>query len=391
MDKAVPYSTEDRQWDLRINVQEDEYLNEILSNVQLEIDAGKFKYVLIGGPEVGTKPNHSDYQVRHIHAAIIFNNRASKASIIKNWGIKEGNGYYMVPRNRELTYVGWRDHHTKEFSKVDPNNLVLLESGEIPQDTKKRKAITFRSDAEKKMCTNDIVKHMRDLIQHNKDDEAFELYPRNYIQYGEKIKALIHQKQKSFFGKRTDPHIYLYGFAGSGKTSLMKWLYPNTYKKDLLNRFFDLYDDKIHTHIMLEDLDMDNIEKLTVQFLKTICDEAGFTIDQKYKTPQPTRSTILITSNYSIEQLITHDNTSDVETTKAALRRRFFHLRVDQLHRMLGVKLIPDYERKQLKKAGNDDPSALYISWDYILDTPTGLPLKTVEEYQQIVRDNYYR
>lgn len=88
--QSVQHSHEDRQWDIRINVQTDEYLQEIVENVMLENVAGKFKYCLLGGLEIGTRPNHSDYQVRHFHAAVIFHNRASKASIIKNWGIKEG-------------------------------------------------------------------------------------------------------------------------------------------------------------------------------------------------------------------------------------------------------------------------------------------------------------
>ena len=154
MEKTVAYSHEDRQWDIRINVQEDSYLESIVENVMLEALAGKFKYVLLGGLEIGTRPNNSDYQIRHIHAAVLFHNRASKASIIKNWGILEGNGYYMVPRNRELPYSGWKEHHTKEFSKVNPtapDGLIIYEYGELPKDTNKRKAAVMRSESEKKL------------------------------------------------------------------------------------------------------------------------------------------------------------------------------------------------------------------------------------------------
>jgi len=394
-DIAVPYNREDRQWDVRINVQDDDYLTTIVENVMLENVAGKFKYVLMGGVEIGTRPNHSDYQIRHVHAAVIFHNRASKASIIKNWGIKEGNGYYLVPRNRELPYSGWREHHTKEFSKVNTDasdGLVILEYGEMPRDAEKRKAPTLRSPLEKKMKSDEIIKDMRALIEDGKADEAFEKYPRNYMQYGEKLKAMVNQTKKTFFGKHTDPHLYLFGYPGSGKTSLLKWIYPGMYKKDLQNRFFDLYNEEYHTHIMLEDLDSVNLDKLGVQFLKTLCDEAGFPIDQKYKTPQLTRSTILITSNQSLDNLIdTCDETKLVETTKAALKRRFLQMRVDGLQRLLGVKLISEYERKMLKKEGNEDPSRLYLDWNYVLDGPTGLATKQPEHYQQVIRDYYYQ
>lgn len=76
--KNVPYNYEDRQWDARFNVQTDDYLNEIVESIKAENQKGKFKYILIGGLEIGTKPTQDDYQVRHIHVAAIFNNRASK-------------------------------------------------------------------------------------------------------------------------------------------------------------------------------------------------------------------------------------------------------------------------------------------------------------------------
>ncbi|KAF0775108.1 hypothetical protein AaE_001192 [Aphanomyces astaci] len=132
MSNKVSYKQEDRQWDVRINVQSDEYLRDLVGAIMDEAHgAGKFKYVLIGGVEVGTRPNHDDYKVRHVHIAAIFNNRASKASIIKNWGVIEGNGYYM------------------EFSKVDPTSTVLFEWGELPADGPAKRKIE-RSDAEKK-------------------------------------------------------------------------------------------------------------------------------------------------------------------------------------------------------------------------------------------------
>lgn len=386
---SVPHSHEDRQWDIRVNVQDPEYLEEIIQAIMEEHHKGRFRYVLVGGVEIGDNPRTSDFGVKHVHIAVIFHNRASKGSIIKNWKIKEGNGYYMVPRNRELPYDGWREHHIKQRTKVNPVEDIILEYGDLPVSAK-RKAPVLRSEDEKRKKTDEVLIHMRELFEQDKEEEAWKLYPRNYLMYGEKIKSKMQQKLKNFFGTKTDPHIYLFGTPGSGKTSLLKWIYPRTYKKDLSNRFFDLYDDSLHDHVILEDLDMDNIEKLSVQFLKTICDEGGFPIDQKYKTPQITRSTILITSNYSIDQLINPDNTTDVEGAKKALKRRFFHLRVDALHRLLGIKLLPEYERKQLKKEGNEDPSKLYMSWDWVTDSPTGEPLKDIIHYQTKIRDTYY-
>ena len=163
---------------------------------------------------------------------------------------------------------------------------------------------------------------------------------------------------------RGDPHIWVYGYPGTGKSTILRYIYPKTYKKDLSNKFFDLYDPTIHTHVILEDLDPDAIEKrLSLQFLKTICDEGGFPIDQKYKTPQLARFTVLVSSNYTLGDVIP-DETKDIETVKAALYRRFWHVRVDNLLRILGVKLIDKWDRKILQKEGNEDLTKLFPHGD---------------------------
>jgi hypothetical protein len=246
-----------------------------------------------------------------------------------------------------------------------------------------------RSEEEKKRKLDDILIEMRDMLDKGQDEEAFQKFPRNYVTYGARLKAMVSQK-KNFFGVRKDPHIWLYGFAGTGKTAVMRFLYPQMYKKDLSNRFFDLYDESVHTHIMLEDLDHDAVDKLGMQFLKTICDEGGFPIDQKYKTPQLTRSTILVTSNFRLPDIVPPE-TKGYQVTIQALLRRFFHVRIDNLLRLLGLKLVNEFDRKRLKREGNDDVSKLFMSYDYVQDCPSGLPLEDPEHYRQLILDSFYK
>lgn len=382
--QAVAYTHEAREWDGRFNVQTEEDLGNLLRGIQDHWDSGKLKYILVGGLEVGTRPYQDDYLVRHVHVAVILNNRTSKKSLLTHWNVREGNGYYLVPRNKDLPYKGWRDHHIKDFSKINQEK-VLYERGELPQDRDAK--FTKRSETEKKRKIDDVLIEMRGLLEQDKKDEAFTKFPRAYLTYGEKIMATIHQ-QKKFKNDGTHPHIWLTGFPGTGKTAVMKFIYPQYYKKDLQNRFFDLYDDRVHTHIMLEDLDHQNVEKLGVQLLKTLCDEAGFPIDQKYKTPQLTRASILVTSNYTIEDIVPEGK--GVDETKMALNRRFFKLRIDQLLKYLGLKLIDKYERNRLKKEGNQDSSQIFMGWDYLRDCPTGMPLKEPKYYQDLIKEAYY-
>lgn len=403
--KQVSFQHEDRQWDCRFNVQTDNDLETLLTGIRSDYERGRLKYILVGGVEIGTRPYQDDYQVRHVHVAAIFHNRVSKRAILKNWNVKEGNGYYLVPRNRDLPYSGWKSHHTKEFSKTDASSLTLYEMGTLPEDLKRKRIEA--SEEEKKSNVNDILIELKEMIEKGDEEPAFKKYPRTYLQYGEKIKAMVIQK-KDLFKTEGHPHIWLHGFPGTGKTAILNYIYPKSYKKNLYNKFFDLYNPEVHTHVLLEDLDYEAVDRLSINFLKTICDEAGFSIgkiscttlgprnysrtttiiDQKYKTPQLTRTTCLVTSNFTISEILTE--TKGIEVTKAAFYRRFWHVCITELLRLLGIKLLPKFERNKLKKEGNDDTAKLFMGWDYLTDSPTCTPLRSPEEYQKIIKDHYY-
>ena len=157
-------------------------------------------------------------------------------------------------------------------------------------------------------------------------------------------------------------------------------------KKKKSNKYFDLYDPKLHTHVILEDLDHEAIQRLGINFVKTLCDESGFPIDQKYKTPQLVRTTVLVTSNFDIPGIMT----DGISVNTSAILRRFWHINIYGLLRLLNLKLLPKDQRQQLQKEGNTDPGKLFYSYDYLRDVPTGTPIKTPEEYQTLLRDTYF-
>lgn len=385
----TPFHHLDREWDARFNVPTDEDLDLILSALKAETQQGKLKYALVSGVEIGTRPFHDDYLIRHVHVALLYMNRVSKSAILKNLSVKQGNGYYLVPRNRDLPYSGWKKHHTKKETKVSEDSLTLFEYGELPQDRPGPSAqIQKRSDEEKKRKLDDIIIEMKGLIEEGNDDEAFRKFPRNYLQYGEKLKSMVHQR-RDFFQTQGNPHIWLTGSPGTGKSAVMQVIYPNYFNKNLDTKFFDRYDEKVHSHVLLQDVDHQTLEKLGVQFFKSICDEAGYPIDQKYKTPQICRLCILVTSNFTIEDVVPEDLKGRRENL-AALRRRFWVINVRDLLPILGLKLLSKYEITQLKKAGNKDPTKLFMTWDYLRDCPMGEPLKPAEYYQEIVRAKYF-
>lgn len=385
----VPFHHVDREWDARFNVPTQEDLDVIVASVKAEVQAGRFKYVLVSGVEVGSRPFQDDYLIRHVHLALVYNNRVTKSSILKNLGVKQGNGYYLVPRKREFPYSGWKKHHTKTETKVDAASLCLYEYGTLPTDRLAAVESAPRSAEEKKRKLDDIIVEMRQLIEEGREEESFRKFPRNHLTYGEKIKAMVMQK-RDFFKSKGDPHIWLFGNPGSGKSAILQVIYPEYYNKNVENRFFDRYLDGQHSHVLLQDVDHNVMDNLGVQFFKSVCDEAGYPIDAKYKTPQIARLTILISSNFTIEDVVAEDIKGRRENV-TALQRRFWQVNIRDLLPILGVKLLSKYEITQLKKAGNLDPRKIFLAYDYLRDVPTGLPLATAEEYQKIIKDHFYK
>lgn len=385
----VPFHAIDREWDARFNVPTEEDLDLLVSAVKAEASAGKFRFVLVSGVEIGTRPFHDDYLIRHVHVCLVYNNRVTKSAILKNLSIKQGNGYYLVPRNKDLPYSGWVKHHKKTETKVSPDSLFLYEYGELPQDRPSASAqITKRSDEEKKRKLDDIIIEMKTLIEEGNEKEAFTKFPRNYLTYGEKLKSMIHQR-RDFFTTNADPHVWLCGNPGTGKSALLQVIYPKYFNKNLDTKFFDRFDEKEHSHVLMQDVDHTTFEKLGVQFFKSVCDEAGYPIDQKYKTPQICRLCVLVTSNFSINDVLPEEIKGRHENL-VALRRRFWEVNIRDLLPILGLKLLSKYEITQLKKAGNKDPTKVFMAWDYLRDSPTGEPIREPAHYQEIIRQKFY-
>ena len=374
--------------DIRFNTPSEQTDKLLIKVANENFDNGRLRYILIGGPEIGTNPGRTDYGSRHVHICLISHNPLAKSTILSMFGIK--CGYYCVPRNRALPLSGWREHHIKSATKIDPAITSLIELGELPQDTKAYYA--KRSDKEKRKTIDEILREIRDMLKAGKTEaEIFEEYPSNWTRWGEKVKSMLIQR-KDFFKQNGDPHIWLYGTAGAGKSSLLAYVYPNIYKKCLYNKYFDLYNPTKHSHVMLEDMDHAAVETLSLNFIKTLCDESGFTYDQKYKTAQPARTTVLVTSQFDIRNILDHlDKQICIGEQGKALRRRFYEVKATELQRILGIKLRNAYELRLLKERANDDPSACFVSWNYAEDMPSLRPLPTPEECQKMIKDAYYR
>ena len=78
MKTFVPFHAIDREWDARFNVPVDADVDLLVANIEQEANQGKYRYVMVSGIEVGTKPFQPDYLIRHVHVAFVFFNRGTK-------------------------------------------------------------------------------------------------------------------------------------------------------------------------------------------------------------------------------------------------------------------------------------------------------------------------
>ncbi|TMW64182.1 hypothetical protein Poli38472_012804 [Pythium oligandrum] len=250
----------------------------------------------------------------------------------KNLNILPKNGYSLVGRDRNQPYSRWRDHHLKEFSKVNPERLCLLELGVLPKDAKSMPAASKEERKRKATGTYDeLIGGIWKDAEEGKIDIT-QKYRKISLQalfrFEHHVKSRIDQARDLRETGPRNPHIWLWGSSGHGKSSIMNFVYPTYYKKNLYNKVFDLYNPHVHTHTMLEDLDYEAVKKLSFNFIKTLCDPQGFAIDKKHQATQLTRTTVLVTSQFQISDLAVDG--VGIEEQKEALYRRFWHVSVSE-------------------------------------------------------------
>jgi len=105
------------------------------------------------------------------------------------------------------------------------------------------------------------------------------------------------------------------GPPGSGKSHAARSLDPDYYIKPI-NKWFDGYNPRVHKTIILEDLDSSHASYMGY-FLKIWGDKWSFAAEKKGSTIQVRPERVVVTSNYTIQELFG----SDLELVKAISRR----------------------------------------------------------------------
>lgn len=226
---------------------------------------------------------------------------------------------------------------------------------------------------------------MREYLRNNDRESCIQLNYDLYLRHGQRILSDICQTAPMAY--TPNPHLWIYGDPGMGKTALLRYIYPSMYKKDLNGHFWELYNPTVHTHVILEDLDHENVEKLGIQFLKTICDEGGFTVDQKFKSISLARTSVLVTSNFTIKDVVPCGK-GEQQTCKA-LHRRFRCIDIANLLYLVELKLQPIEVRRQAILEGSMDGNRIFQRWDYINNQPIEGEIPSSVELANKLRDCY--
>ena len=102
----------------------------------------KIKYCFVGGIELGANPSQEDFERFHVHLCLILHtpntrravvNGLRLSKLVSGQRIGDARSYYLAKRNPFASFTGWRNHHSKEATKVS-EEYIAAEFGEAPRE-----------------------------------------------------------------------------------------------------------------------------------------------------------------------------------------------------------------------------------------------------------------
>jgi len=396
----VDWGEQSRQWDIRINLVPgltDQPGD--LQSAELELQAWinklkewtAIKYVFVGGIELGDNPSREDFKRYHVHAALILKTPTTRRSVVHNLSLaKYSRGqslvtrsYYLGKRNPFASFRGWREHHSKDRTKVT-EHLVAYEDGEPPAEYQNQLIAKGKPE---KMKQDDMLREIMQLFAQGKKDQAFLEYPALTLRYHGQITAFVKSRVELPDEIDHAERLWIYGGAGTGKSAFVAYKFPKAYKKSLTKNeilYWNGLDLDFHTHVYLEDIGPEAFKSLGMEQLKQWADPShGYTIAMKYGAPiQGVRLPLIVTSNYRPEDLLDPDLPFRA-TEMEAICRRFRIVNIDTLLQENGLTLKTKAEIKELKKAKNADFGAVF---NHAPRTPT-LKRKTIDLTTEEVKE----
>lgn len=376
LDRGVDWSEQDRQWDIRVNLLPGSEMGS-LEDAREELAAllevwkkwDKIKYLFVGGIEVGDNPSQDDFERFHVHVALILHTPNTRRAVVHSLRLSralvgsrsgEPRSYYISKRNPFASFTGWRNHHSKEKTKVC-EEYIAAEFGEAPKEYGNQ---LIEKGGCGKMKQDDMLREIMSLFAQGKKDQAFQEYPALTLRYHGQITAMVKSRNELPSEIDHTKRLWIWGGPGTGKSAYVAWKYPKAFKKSLTKNevlYWNGLDLDWHTHVYLEDIGPEAFENLGMEQLKQWADPShGYTVSMKYGAPiYGVMLPMIVTSNYRPSQLIP-DDTKYPTTELHALERRFEIIHIDTLLTRENIRLRRKSELVALRKTKNADFSAVF-------------------------------
>ena len=130
------------QWDLRLNIKDDEHVKNIVKNLSGLFSLGNIRYVHCSNVEVGNVAGRTSFGSKHVHIALILNNYTTKTSVLRKMLVKPTLPWYCEPRDKEKSIDGWIEYHSKAHTKIyQDQETLLLQLGNLPRGRKRKSLI----------------------------------------------------------------------------------------------------------------------------------------------------------------------------------------------------------------------------------------------------------
>lgn len=376
LDGSINWSEQDRQWDIRVNLLPGSEIGAV-EDARAELEAlleiwkrwDKIKYCFVGGIEVGDNPSQDDFERFHVHVALILHTPNTRRAVVHSLRLSralvgsragEPRSYYCAKRNPFASFTGWRNHHSKEKTKVC-EEYIALEFGEAPREYGNQ---LMEKGSVGKMKQDDMLREIMQLFSQGKKDQAFQEYPALTLRYHGQITAMVKSRNELPTEIDHSKRLWIYGGPGTGKSAFVAWKYPRAFKKSLTKNevlYWNGLDLDWHSHVYLEDIGPEAFENIGMEQLKQWADPShGYTVSMKYGAPiYGVTLPLIVTSNYRPSQLLP-DDLKYPTTELQALERRFEVVSIAQLLERENLKLRPKSELVALRKAKNADFGAVF-------------------------------
>ena len=197
--------------------------------------------------------------------AVVHSLRLSRALVGTRAG--EPRSYYISKRNPFASFTGWRNHHSKEKTKVC-EEYIALEFGEAPKEYGNQ---LIEKGSVGKMKQDDMLREIMSLFAQGKKDQAFQEYPALTLRYHAQITAMVKTRNELPSEIDHTKRLWIYGGPGTGKSAYVAWKYPKAFKKSLTKNeclYWNGLDLDWHTHVYLEDIGPEAFENIGMEQLK---------------------------------------------------------------------------------------------------------------------------